>query len=127
MTEVWDNSSAASGSVTLSGSGTSEGSDGDCDIDIPAASYTIDPNGGTMAIQPGPQPHYGIQLPFSDFVQATISCPDQDPFTTPFPPPPMMIYTPDPEQTMTRGTYQGTSTLSDPNVSESFSWSLIDP
>jgi hypothetical protein len=127
QTEVWDNASAASGSVTLSGSGTSEGSDGDCSIDIPAGNYSISPGGGTMAIQPGPQPHYGIQLPFSGFAQATISCPDQDPYTTPFSPPPMMIYTPDPEQTMTRGTYQGSSTLSDPNVSESFSWNLIDP
>lgn len=128
-TEVWDAATVESGSVVLSGSGTSAGSDGECTIDIPAATYQLDAGGGTMAIQPGPEPHYGIQLGMSgtQFPQATITCPDQDPQTGPFPGPSLLIYTEDPEQTMTRGAYQGSSTFNTAGYDSSYSWNLSDP
>jgi hypothetical protein len=127
FTEVWDSAMVESGSVTLSGSGTVDGSDGECSIDIPAATYQLD--AGTMAIQPGPEPHYGIQLGMSgtQFPQATISCPDEDPQTGPFPGPALLIYTENPEQTMTRGTYQGSSTFNSAGYASSYSWNLSDP
>jgi hypothetical protein len=108
----------------MSGHGSGQQSDGDeCTIDIPAKSYDLD--GGTMAIQPGPQPHYGIQLgfPINQFPEATISCPDEAPQTGPFPGPMWMIYTADPQQASVRGTYQGSTTFS----GASFTWNLNDP
>jgi hypothetical protein len=126
--ELWDASKPASGSVTLSGSGSS----GDCDIDIPGTSRTFGPEDGTMVIQPGPQPHYGIQLHFPDaLTTANFDCPDQDPFTGQIPTPPLVL-TPDPEQTMSRGTYQGSSTYGGPvpggpSFTGSDTWSLVDP
>jgi hypothetical protein len=119
----------ASGSVTMSGSGSGQQSDGDvCTIDIPAATYQLNVGEGTMIIQPGPEPHYGIQLgfPSDEFPEATVSCPDEDPQTGPFPGPPWLIYTADPNQAAVRGTYQGTSTLPGA-TSSSVSWSLTDP
>jgi hypothetical protein len=127
--ELWDSASVASGSVTMSGSGSGQQSDGDvCTIDIPAATYQLNVGEGTMIIQPGPEPHYGIQLgfPSDEFPEATVSCPDEDPQTGPFPGPPWLIYTADPNQAAVRGTYQGTSTLPGA-TSSSVSWSLTDP
>jgi hypothetical protein len=126
-TEAWSNASVVSGSVTLSGHGTSA----DCTIDIPAGTYQISAGlgAGTMVIQPGPQPLYGIQLAFpgNQFPQATFSCPDQDPYTSPFQGPAALIYTVTPEQTMARGSYQGSSTFSNTLYDSHFNWNLADP
>jgi hypothetical protein len=65
-------------------------------------------------------------------VTATFNCPDQDPFTGSIPTPPLIL-TPDPEQTMTRGSYQGSSTYGAANTpgsaffTGSDTWSLADP
>jgi hypothetical protein len=129
-TEVWDSSTVVSGSVTLSGSGESVGSDETCTIDIPADTYEFGAGDGTMMIQPGPEPHYGIQLnfPANQLPEATISCPDSGSSTIPFTPPGHLIYTLEPEQASVRGTYQGSSTISTPpNLSETYNWNLSDP
>ena len=121
------NASVASGSVTLSGHGTSA----DCTIDIPAGTYPISAGlgAGSMVIQPGPQPLYGIQLSFpaNQFPQATFTCPDQDPYTTPFPGPAALLYTETPEQAMARGSYQGSSTAQLTLYDSHFNWNLADP
>jgi hypothetical protein len=124
-TEVWDNSDVATGSITISGTGTVEG-DETCTIDIPGQSFNLGPGDGTMIIQPGPQPHYGIQLFGPPIVQGTITCPGDDPFPGGFPSP-AAVYTPDPEQAMTRGTYQGSATFSNEFFVENMNWSLVDP
>jgi hypothetical protein len=127
--EVWDSATVVSGSVTLSGNGMSVGSDETCTIDIPAGTYQFGAGDGTMMIQPGPEPHYGIQLnfPANQLPQATISCPDSGSSTIPFTPPGHLVYTLEPEQASVRGTYQGSQTISDANLSESYTWSLSDP
>jgi hypothetical protein len=129
FSEVWDAATVDSGSVTMSGSGTVTGSDGDCSVSVPAASYDLGPGDGTMQIQPGPEPHYGIQLhfPSNQFPEGTISCPDQDPVQTILPAPGTLVYTPDPEQTMTRGTYQGSATFSNQLFEQNSSWNFVDP
>ncbi|HKB07938.1 MAG TPA: hypothetical protein VKF61_06665, partial [Candidatus Polarisedimenticolia bacterium] len=111
--EVWDDASVVSGSVTVSGSGTVYAADPVCTIDIPTQTFQYGPGDGTMIIQPGPQPLYGIDLvfPANQLPEATFNCPDQDPTTGQLPAP-VMIYTPDPEQTMNRGTYVGTDSFS---------------
>ncbi len=38
-----------------------------------------------------------------------------------------MIYTPDPEQTATRGTYQGSGSFSNEFFVANYNWSLNDP
>jgi hypothetical protein len=128
-TEVWDSATVVSGSVTLSGNGISVGSDETCTIDIPAATYEFGAGDGTMMIQPGPEPHYGIQLnfPANQLPDATISCPDSGSSTIPFTPPGHLIYTLEPEQASVRGTYQGSQTISTTNLSESYTWSFSDP
>jgi hypothetical protein len=123
--EVWDNATVATGSITISGTGTVEG-DETCTIDIPAASFNLGPGDGTMIIQPGPQPHYGIQVYGPPVIQGTITCPGDDPYNGGFPSP-AAIYTPDPEQTMTRGTYQGSASFSNEFFVENMNWNLIDP
>jgi hypothetical protein len=122
-TEVWDAATVADGSVTLSGSGTAQGSNGECTVTIPADTYDLD--GGTVAIQPGAEPHYGIdiQFPANEFPEATISCPDEDPNTVPFVAPREMVYTQNAQQTMVRGTYQGSATFG----GSSFNWNFTDP
>jgi hypothetical protein len=129
-TEVWDSAMVVSGSVTLSGNGESVGSDETCTIDIPAGTYQFGAGDGTMMIQPGPEPHYGIQLDFpaNQLPEATIDCPDSGSSTIPFTPPGHLIYTFEPEQASVRGTYQGSQTISQPpNLSESYNWSFSDP
>jgi hypothetical protein len=128
FTEVWDDASVATGSVTVSGSGTVYASDPVCTIDIPGQTFTFGPGDGTMIIQPGPQPHYGIDLSFpgNQLPQATFNCPGQDPSTGPIPAP-VMVYTPDPEQTLTRGTYAGSGSFSNQFFVANYSWSLVDP
>jgi hypothetical protein len=81
-----------------------------------------------MIIQPGPEPHYGLQIffPGNQFPQATINCPDEDPFTTTFPVP-TVVYTEDPEQAAVRGTYQGSGSFSNEFFNVSFNWNLTDP
>jgi hypothetical protein len=79
-----------------------------------------------MIIQPGAEPHYGIQLFGPAVIQGTITCPDDDPFTGGFPGP-GLIYTVDPEQTMTRGSYQGSASFSNGFFSSNYNWSLSDP
>jgi hypothetical protein len=123
--EVWDEAIVASGSITISGTGTVEG-DETCTIDIPGQSFNLGPGDGTMVIQPGPQPHYGIQLFGPPVIQGTITCPGDDPFAGGFPSP-AAVYTPDPEQTMTRGTYQGSATFSNEFFVENMNWNLVDP
>jgi hypothetical protein len=123
--EVWDNADVATGSITVSGSGTVEG-DETCTIDIPGQSFSLSPGDGTMVIQPGPEPHYGIQLFGPPVIQGTITCPGDDPFTGGFPSA-AAIYTVDPEQTMTRGSYQGSATFSNELFTENMSWNLADP
>ena len=115
----------ATGSITISGTGTVEG-DETCTIDIPGQSFNLGPGDGTMIIQRGPQPRYGIQLFGPPTVQGTITCPGDDPFPGGFPSP-AAVYTPDPEQTMTRGTYQGSATFSNEFFVENMNWSLVDP
>jgi hypothetical protein len=128
-TEVWDNANVATGSATVSGSGTTAGSDGDCDIDIHTTTGQLGPGDGTMAIQHGAQPHYGIDLNYTanQLLEATISCPDMDPYDTPFSPPGHLIYTQDPEQTNTRGTYQGSSSMITEHQTANYNWNLVDP
>jgi hypothetical protein len=106
--EVWDRYTAKSGSVTMSGNGTTA----DCTLDIPSGSYALGPQDASrMLIQPGPEPHYGIELlPPQVPIPATYTCPDEDPFDG-FVPAVILVETPDAEQTMTRGAYQGTSTF----------------
>jgi hypothetical protein len=123
--EVWDEAIVASGSITISGTGTVEG-DETCTIDIPGQSFNLGPGDGTMIIQPGPEPHYGIQLFGPPIIQGTITCPGDDPFAGGFPSP-AAVYTPDPEQTMTRGTYQGSATFSNEFFVENMNWNLVDP
>jgi hypothetical protein len=129
--EVWDSLAVKTGSVTASAHGTSAGSDGECTIDAPAATYAIPAGGGSMIIEPTePDPLYGIDLPFpiNEFVDATFTCPN-DSFETLIPGPGNLIYTEDPEQTDARGTYQGSGTFSGGSsggsFSESFSWNLV--
>jgi hypothetical protein len=129
-TEVWDSATVVSGSVTLSGNGMSVGSDETCTIDIPADTYEFGAGDGTMMIQPGPEPHYGIQLnfPANQLPEATISCPNSGSSTIPFTPPGHLIYTLEPEQASVRGTYAGSATVSQPpNLSESYTWNFSDP
>jgi hypothetical protein len=127
-TEVWDDASVVSGSVTVSGSGTVYGADPVCTIDIPTQTFQYEPGGGTMIIQPGDQPHYGIDLAFpgNQLPQATFNCPDQDPSTGPIAAP-VMVYTPDPAQTMTRGTYTGSGSFSNQFFDANYSWNFNDP
>ena len=125
--EVWDKATVKSGSATMSASGTVTSSEQTCDIDIPAQSYTLGPgDGSSMVIQPGPEPHYGIQLFGPPLIQGNLSCPDGSSGTASFPAP-GLIYTPDPEQTMTRGSYQGTSTFGNEFFQVNYSWNLSDP
>jgi hypothetical protein len=126
-TEVWDNATVKSGSVTMSASGTVTGSEQTCDIDVPAQSFTLGPgDGSSMIIQPGPQPHYGIQLFGPPIIQGNLSCPDGTSGNASFPAP-GLIYTPDPEQTMTRGSYQGSATFGNEFFDVNFNWNLSDP
>jgi hypothetical protein len=123
--EVWDNATVKSGSITISGTGTVEG-DETCTIDIPGQTFALSPDGSSMIIQPGPEPHYGIQLFGPPIVQGTISCPGDDPYTGGFPSA-AAIYTPDAEQTMTRGSYQGSASFSNEFFDEHMNWNLTDP
>jgi hypothetical protein len=128
--EVWDSASVASGSVTMSASGSGEQSDGDpCTIDVPAATYQLNVGEGSMIVQPGPEPHYGIQLlfPSDEFPEGTLSCAGENPLDTLFPGPPWLIYTADPQQAAVRGTYQGSGSFPSSGFSSSFSWNLSDP
>lgn len=131
--ELWDRYTVKSGSVTFSGSGST--TPRGCTIDIPSKSYPLSTDQGVIAIQPGPKPHYGIDLAFpsNSYPQATTTCPDDpNPTTGPFPPPRQALYTNDPEQTMARGTYGGSSTSTyqgtNPYVDEKWSvnygWNL---
>jgi hypothetical protein len=125
--EVWDNATVASGSVTMSGSGTVTSSEQTCDITIPPQNFALGPgDGSSMIIQPGPQPHYGIQLYGPPIVQGSISCPDGTSGNNGFPAP-GLIYTPDPEQTMTQGTYAGSSTFGNAFFDVNYNWNLTDP
>jgi hypothetical protein len=126
--ELWDAASVVSGSVTVSGHGTVYAADPVCTIDIPSQTFTYEPGGGTMIIQPGAEPHYGIDLAFpaNQLPEATFNCPDQDPSTGQLPAP-VMIYTPDPEQAAARGNYQGSGTFSNQFFDANYSWNFTDP
>jgi hypothetical protein len=126
--EVWDSASVVSGSVTVSGSGTVYAADPVCTIDIPSQTFQYGEGDGTIIIQPGPQPHYGINLgfPANQLPEATFNCPDQDPTTGQLPAP-VMIYTPDPEQTMTRGSYVGSGSFSNELFNANYNWNFADP
>jgi hypothetical protein len=126
--EVWDDASVVSGSVTVSGSGTVYAADPVCTIDIPSQTFQYGSGDGTMIIQPGAQPLYGIDLAFpaNQLPQATFNCPGQDPSTGQIPAP-VMIYTPDPEQAATRGAYAGSGTFSNQFFGANYTWSFADP
>jgi len=129
-TELWDTATVTTGSVTMGGTGTVEGSDGTCSITVPPANYAIDANdGGYISIQPGEQPHYGIQVnfPADEFPSGTVSCPGDDPYDTLLPVPGTIVYTPEPAQSMTRSSYQGSSTFSNPFYVHNTSWNFTDP
>jgi hypothetical protein len=79
-----------------------------------------------MMIQPGAQPLYGIDITGPPIVDGTISCPDDDPYTGGFPAP-AFIYTPDPEQAASRGSYQGSGSFSNQFFVANYSWNLTDP
>jgi hypothetical protein len=127
-TEAWNRYDVQSGSYTLSGQGTSYG----CTVDVPATSGQLQPTPGSpdnqnvMLIQQGAQPHYGIEVePHDPTVPAMFACPpDETQYPGTFTASSHLVYTPDPEQTMTRGTYNGTSTLTSSNVSATYNWSL---
>jgi hypothetical protein len=128
--EIWDSATVVSGSVTLSGSGESVGSDETCTLDLPANTYEFGTGDGTMMIQPGPEPHYGIDLnfPANQLPDLTIDCPESGSSTIPFTPPGHLVYTAEPEQTSVRGTYAGSATLGDgAHLSESYTWNFTDP
>ena len=127
-TEVWDSASVVSGSVTVSGSGSVYAADPVCTIDIPSQTFQYGSGDGTMSIQPGAQPLYGIDLAFpaNQLPQATFNCPGQDPTTGPIPAP-VMIYTPDPEQATTRGTYVGSGAFSNQFFNANYNWNFMDP
>jgi hypothetical protein len=125
-TEVWDSATVASGSVTVSGSGTVYAADPVCTIDIPTQNFELDPGEGTMMIQPGPEPHYGINIAGPPIVDGTITCPGDDPYTGGFAAP-AFIYTADPEQAVARGTYQGSGTFSNQFFVANYNWNLVDP
>jgi hypothetical protein len=111
----------------MSATGTVTGSEQTCDIDVPAQNFTLGPgDGSSMIIQPGPQPHYGIQLFGPPVIQGSFDCPDGTSGNASFPAP-GLIYTPDPEQTMTRGSYQGSSTFGNGFFDVNFNWNLSDP
>jgi CARDB len=122
QTEVWDRWSVKSGSVTISANGVS----GDCTITVDSSTFSLNPDEGVMVIQPGPQPHYGLDVifPSNQFLQATFSCPGSDPFTVPFSAPRELIYTPDPKQSTERGTYQDSSTSNSSGGSATYNWNL---
>ena len=128
--ETWDVAVPKSGSITISGSGTVETDEDDCTIDVPSQTftYTNTTHGGAMIIQPGPQPHYGIQisLPDNAMPQGTISCPDIDPQTTLFPVP-AMVFTEEAQQAATRGTYTGSATFSNEFFNANMNWNLSEP
>jgi hypothetical protein len=124
--EVWDNATEKSGSITISGTGTVTGSEQTCEIHIPGQSFALSPDGSSMIIQPGPQSHYGIQLFGPPIVQGTIDCPDGKHGTGGFSTS-GVIYTPDPEQTMTRGTYVGSASFSNEFFDVNMNWNLTDP
>jgi hypothetical protein len=127
--ENWDAAIPESGSVTMSGSGTVTTDEGDCSISVPADSYEFGPSDGTMLIQPGPEPHYGIQLylPSDAFPMGTVTCPGDDPYQTLLPVPGNLVFTEEPEQAATRGSYQGSATFSNVFFTQSMSWNLVDP
>jgi hypothetical protein len=124
--EVWDNARVASGSVTVSGSGTVYAADPVCTVDIPSQSFQLGPENGTMIIQPGAEPLYGIDISGPPIVDGTITCPDDDPYTGGFPAP-AFIYTPDPEQAAARGNYQGSGSFSNEFFVANYNWNLVDP
>ena len=130
FTEVWDRSIPASGSVTISATGTVENEDGDCSISVPSQTLTYSPggNGGdVMLIQPGPEPHYGIQLTSPEVPQGTLSCPDSEPYNGPFPVPGTLVYTEEAEQTATRGSYVGSATFGNGFFDTTMNWSFSAP
>jgi hypothetical protein len=127
--EPWDLYHVSSGSYTLSGGGTSYG----CTVELISASYTLAPQSSAvtdvMVIEPGEEPRYGLTIyPSQEQPQARFQCPGSDVFTGTFSQPAYLIYTPDPEQTMQRRIYQGSSTVTEPggggSSSGTYSWNL---
>jgi hypothetical protein len=79
-----------------------------------------------MIIQPGAEPHYGIDISGPPVVDGTITCPGDDPYTGGFSAP-AFVYTPDPEQAAVRGSYQGSGSFSNQFFDANYSWNLVDP
>jgi hypothetical protein len=128
--EPWDLYHVNSGSYTLSGEGTSYG----CTVELISASFSLAPQSSdvtdVMVIEPGEEPRYGLTIyPSQEQPQARFQCPPDDTtFTGGFSQPAYLIYTPDPEQTMQRRIYQGSSTVTEPggggSSSGTYNWNL---
>ena len=58
--------------------------------------------------------------------QGTISCPDAEPYTGLFPVP-ATVFTEEAQQAAARGTYQGSSTLSNEFWVVNMNWNFSDP
>ena len=108
--------------ITVSGNGTSVG----CTVQIPSQALSLT-GPGQLLIEPGPEPRYGIRdLSTTVFPTATFRCPpENEPFESTFLPP-AGVYTPEPRQTTQRGTYIGSSVVTDPNVNASYNWNLSE-
>ncbi len=81
-----------------------------------------------MLIQPGPEPHYGINLTLPDdaMPQGTVTCPDAEPYTGLFPVP-ATVFTEEAQQTSTRGIYTGSATFTNEFFNAIMNWSFSEP
>jgi hypothetical protein len=119
---TWARYTVAGGTITYSGSGTSFG----CTVDVPPQTGPLYEQ-GLLALEPGPEPRYGIRdVSTQELAQAMFSCPPDDQSYPGSFSPPAGIHTPDPRQTMQRGTYVGSSTITGPNGNASYNWTLSE-
>ena len=116
----WARYTVAGGTITYSGNGTSVG----CTVDVPSQTGSLSED-GLLLLEPGPEPRYGIRdVSTQELAQAMFSCPPDDQSYPGNFSPPAGVYTPDPRQTMQRGTYVGSSTVDSPNGNSSYNWTL---
>jgi hypothetical protein len=120
--ESWARYDVTGVTITVSGNGTSFG----CTVQIPSQALSLT-GPGMLLIEPGPGPHYGMRdVSTTVLPSATLRCPpENEPFDSTFVPP-SGVYTPQPRQTMERGTYVGSSTVNSPNSTATYTWSLIE-
>ena len=120
--ESWARYDVTGGTITYSGNGTSYG----CTVEVPSQTAPL-ADIGVLALEPGPEPRYGIRdVSTQEFADATFRCPpENEPYPGDFLPP-AGVYTPQPRQTMERGTYVGTSSINEPGLTASYSWNLSE-